>query len=232
MQDQHRTQLPDIDFRHLRTFVALAQVGNFSAAGRTLGLSQSAVSRQIGALEMAFSMRLFDRLGRRARLTFAGNALRARLERLMREAESLPRALADLREGVQGELRIGASTTLANTVVPPLLSTYRRKFPQVRLALENSTAPRLFESLERGAIDIAFTATEALPSAITVVAELPDELVLIASQSHPLAKKRIAIEELRNCDFIQRDSGSHTRQLVELWFQAERVQPRTAMEVG
>src|SRR5215467_4299576 len=186
MQDRHRIQLPDIDFRHLRSFAVLAQVGNFSAAGRTLGLSQPAVSRQIGALEAAFNVRLFERLGRRATLTFAGHALRGRLERLMREAESLPRVIADLRESVQGELRIGASTTMANTMVPALLGAYRRKFPQVRLALENNIAARLFESLERGAIDIAFTAADTVPAAVGVLAELPDEVVLVASHAHPL----------------------------------------------
>ena len=75
MQKLH-SNLPDIDFRQLRTFLALAQVANFSETGRRLGLSQSAVSRHIRGLEERLGVRLFERLGRRAVLTSAGRALR------------------------------------------------------------------------------------------------------------------------------------------------------------
>jgi len=232
MQNQHSNRLPDIDFRHLRTFFALAQIGNFSAAGRTLGLSQPAVSRQIGTLEYALGVRLFERLGRRAVLTFAGNALRKRLERLMREAESLPRLIADLTEGVRGELRIGSSTTPANAIVPALLGTYRRRYPQVRLTLETSNSNRILESLERGAIDLAFVGADFLPEPVSVMAGIPDELFLIASSKHAFARGRISVDDLRTCDFIHRDAGSHTRALVDQWFHAQHVRPRTVMEVG
>ena len=232
MQKQHTSATPDIDFQHLRTFLTLAKVANFSATGRILGLSQSAVSRHIRALEQELQVRLFQRLGRRALLTFAGNALQVRLERLMREAESLPRLIADLTEGVRGELRIGASTTPANTILPALLGAYRRRYPQVRLALETGTSSRVLESLARGAIDVAFVGAEVLPASVSVLAKVPDELVLIAARRHPLAQKRITTEDLKNCDFIQLDAGSHTRALVDQWFQVHHVQPRTLMDVG
>jgi DNA-binding transcriptional LysR family regulator len=232
MQISHGYRLPDIDLRHLRTFLGLAQIGNFSATGRTLGLSQSAVSRHIGALEISLGVRLFERLGRRAVLTSAGNALRSRLERLAREAESLPRLVADLAVGVWGELRIGASTTPANTIVPAVLGAYRRRFPEVRLALETNNSLRILESLERGAIDLGFVGADRLPSTVSALATIPDELVLIASHRHPFAHKRLVIDDLNDCDFIQRDAGSHTRRLVDHWFHAHRVQPRTLMEVG
>src|SRR5258708_12295295 len=104
MQELHRN-LPDINFRHLRTFLALAQVANFSETGRRLGLSQSAVSRHIRGLEEMLGVRLFERLGRRALLTSAGRALRTRLQTLMREAESLPPVIRNLPEAVLRALR-------------------------------------------------------------------------------------------------------------------------------
>src|SRR3979490_1588989 len=114
------SNLPDIDFRYLRTFLALAQFGNFSETGRRVGLSQPAVSRHVRAVEDALCVRLFERLGRRAVLTSAGEALRARLEVLMREADSLPRVIRDVAEGVRGDVRIGATITAANAILPPL----------------------------------------------------------------------------------------------------------------
>lgn len=231
MQEQH-SSVPDIDLRHLRTFVALAQLGNFSRTGERVGLSQSAVSRHIRALEDALSVRLFERLGRRAVLTSAGQTLRTRLEALMREADFLPRVIRDLAEGVRGDVRIGASITAANAILPPLLGAYRRRYPRVALALQAGNSAHVLELLARGEVDLALVGSEALPSGASVLAEIPDEVLLIAPRTHHLASRRLRSAELAGCDFIQRDIASDTRVLVARWFQAERVQPRTVMEVG
>lgn len=231
MQKLH-SNMPYINFSHLRTFRTLAQATNFSETGRRLGLSQSAVSRHIRALEEMLGVRLFERLGRRAVLTSAGRTLRTRLQTLMREAESLPRVIRDLAEGVRGDLRIGASVTAANAIVPSLLGAYRRQYPDVELALHPGHSARLLETLGCGEIDLAFVGAEALPLGVRVLAEIPDEVVLIASRAHPLAGRRIRREDLRGCDFIHRDAGSDTRAVVEQWFQSADVQPRTLMAVG
>jgi DNA-binding transcriptional LysR family regulator len=231
MQKLH-SNLTDINLRHLRTFLALARVANFSETGRRLGLSQSAVSRHIGGLEEMLGVRLFERLGRRAVLTSVGRTLRTRLQALMREAESLPRIIRDLAEGVRGDLRIGASVTAANAIVPPVLGAYRRQYPNVELSLQPSNSAHVLEALGCGEIDLAFVGAEALPPGVTVLAEIPDEVVLIASRTHPFAGRRIRWEDLKDCDFIHRDAGSDTRAVMTRWFQAAGVQPRTLMEVG
>jgi DNA-binding transcriptional LysR family regulator len=231
MQKQHSNPLA-LDFRHLRTFLGLAQVANFSETGRRLGLSQSAVSRHIRALEETLGLRLFERLGRRAVLTSAGRALHTRLQTLMREAESLPRVISDLAKGVVGDLRIGASVTAANAILPAVLGAYRRRYPSVELALQPSNSARVLEILGRGEIDLAFVGCETLPSGMSALAQIPDEVVLIASREHSFAGQRITLEDLKSCDFIQRDAESDTRALVASWFRAEGVHPRTVMEVG
>jgi len=231
MQKLH-SNLPDMNLRHLRTFLALAHGANFSETGRLLGLSQSAVSRHICGLEEMLGVRLFERLGRRAVLTSAGRTLRTRLQALMREAESLPRIVRDLADGVRGDLRIGASVTAANAIVPPVLGAYRRQYPNVELSLQPSNSARVLEALGCGEIDLAFVGAEALPPGVTVLAEILDEVVLIASRAHLFAGRRIRWEDLKDCDFIHRDAGSDTRAVVAQWFQAAGVQPRTLMEVG
>lgn len=231
MHNQH-SNLPDIDFRHLKTFLALAEFGNFTQTGRRAGLSQSAVSRHIRALEDALGVRLFERLGRRAVLTSPGQILRTRLRTLMREAESLPRLIRDLAEGVRGDVRIGASATAAGAILPRLLGVYRRKYPSVELALHAGSSARVLEELARGDVDLALVGTDALPSGASIVAEIPDELVVIASRTHPLASRRLRSADLAGSGFIHRDAASDTRVLVARWFQAEGVQPRTVMEVG
>ena len=231
MQKQH-SRFPDIDFRHLRTFLALAQVANFSETGRQLGLSQSAVSRHIHGLEETLGARLFERLGRHARLTSAGRTLRTRLQTLMREAESLPRVVQDLAKGVVGDLRIGASTTAANAILPPLLGAYRRRYPNVHLSLQPGNSGRILEVLNRGEVDLAFLSRETLPAGATAVAEINDEIVMIAPRAHPFAGRRISVDDLKGCDFIQRDPESDTGARVGSWLRAEGVQPRIVMEAG
>ena len=231
MQKRH-SNLADINLRHLRTFLTLARVANFSETGRRLGLSQSAVSRHISGLEEMLGLRLFERLGRRAVLTSAGRTLQTRLQALMREAESLPRIIRDLAEGVRGDLRIGASITAANAIVPLVLGAYRRQYPNVGLSLQPGNSARVLEALGCGEIDLAFVGDEALPPGVNILAEIPDEVVLIASRAHLFAGRRIRWEDLNDCDFIHRDAGSHTRAVVAQWFHAAGVQPRTLMEVG
>lgn len=231
MQNQH-SNAPDIDFRHLRTFLALAEFGNFSETGRRVGLSQPAVSRHIRALEDSLGVRLFERLGRRAVLTSAGQILRTRLRTLMREAESLPRLIRDLGEGVRGDVRIGASATAASTILPPLLGMFRRKYPGVELALRPGSSAHVFEELARGDVDLALVGSDALKSGTRSLVEIPDEVLLIASRRSSLVNRRLRAADLAGSDFIHRDGASDTRALVTRWFHAEGVAPRTVMEVG
>lgn len=223
--------IPDIDFRCLRTFLTLAQFGNFSETGRQVGLSQPAVSRHVRAVEDALGVRLFERLGRRAVLTSAGEALRTRLATLMREAESLPRVIRDLAEGVHGDVRIGATITAANAILPALLGEYRRSYPRVELALQPGSSARVLEALARGEIDLALVGSSTVPAQAAVLAEIPDEVLLVAARDHALAGRLVKPTDLRGCEFIQREPASDTRALVTQWFQAEEVHVRTVMDV-
>lgn len=231
MQNSHRSALP-LNLQHLRTFQALAQLESFSRAGEQVCLSQSAVSRHIGALEDSLGLRLFERVGRRAVLTSAGRVLRTRLDALMREADTLPRVVKDLSEGVQGDIRIGACITAANALLAPLLGLYRRKYPEVGLGLQPGSSVGILESLRRGEIDLAFVTSDRLPPEATTLAEIPDELVLIAAPNHKLCFRRgLKPRDLSGCDFIQREAASDTRAVVAHWFEAEGIQARNLMGV-
>jgi DNA-binding transcriptional LysR family regulator len=231
MQISHRI-ISQLNFQHLRTFLALARLENFSRTGEQVSLSQSAVSRHISALEESLGIQLFERIGRRATLTSAGKILRARIETLMREADALPRILKDLAEGMQGELRIGACITAANAILPQVLGLYRKKFPHVGLALQPGSSTDIAESLRRGEIDLAFVALDRLPSGVTALAEIPDDLVLFAAPNHPISLKRmVKAEDLSDCDFIQREAPSDTHSIVTRWLGAKSIELRNLMDV-
>jgi DNA-binding transcriptional LysR family regulator len=229
MQPPH--SVPDIDFRYLRTFLALARFGNFSETGRQVGLSQSAVSRHVRAIEDALGVRLFERLGRRAVLTSAGEALRAHMEALMREAETLPRVIRDLAEGVHGAVRIGATITASNTLLPSLLGEYRRTYPNVELTLQPASSTRILEVLARGEIDLGLVGSTTFPPQVTALAEIPDEVLLVAGCEHPLGGRRVQAADLEGREFIHREPASDTRALVMGWLQSEKIQVRSVMDV-
>ncbi len=230
MHSSHKQPL-DLQFEHLRTFLALADSGSFSRTGDQIGLSQSAVSRHIRALESSLGLRLFERMGRQAVLTSAGNVLRTRLEALMREAETLPRIIKDLTEGVRGELRIGACVTAANSFLPMLLGRYRRQYPEVQIALRPGSTPKIIDGMRRGDLDLGFVGSDAAPSNLAVVAKVRDEIVLIAGRKDPLTRRRPRPADLSGRDFIQREPASDTRSLVTKWFDAHGIEPRNAMDM-
>ncbi len=196
-----------------------------------MGLSQSAVSRQIRALEDSLGLRLFERLGRRAVLTPAGKLLQERVGTLLREAETLPRLLRDLAEGVQGELRIGACITAANALLPPLLARYRQKYPRVELALHPGSSSRTLDRLRRGELDLAMVGSETSSSGLAILGEIPDELLLVGAAGHPLCRGRRKPAELAGCDFIQREAESDTRPLFTRWLGGKGIQVRNLMTV-
>src|SRR3981081_986048 len=102
----------------------------------------------------------------------------------MREADSLPRVIRDLAEGVHGDVRIGATITAANAILPPLLGEYRRSYPGVELWLRPGGSARVLETLARGEIDLAVVGSTTLPARAAVLAEIPDQVLLVAAREH------------------------------------------------
>ena len=230
MPDSH-SKIGDLDFHNVQTFLALARLENFSRAGQETALSQSGVSRRIRALEESLGVRLFQRIGRRAVLTGEGRIVRARFEALMREAATLPRLLADLAEGVRGELRVGACITAANALLPSVLGLYRQRYPNVDLVLQPGSSGRVLETLERGEVDIGFVALDSVPLHVITLAEIRDELVLVGRADHPLCRRWVKPTDLTGCDFIHRESSSDTRRLTVRWLERNRIQVRTLMDI-
>src|SRR6185312_16760654 len=124
-----------MELRHLRAFVAIVEAGGVARAAARLNVSQPALSRQILALEDDLGLRLFDRIGRRLRLTAPGEDLLLRSRRLLTDAESLSDRARALRAGETGVLQVGATPQAIETVLAGFLSAYRRRHPGVDVRL-------------------------------------------------------------------------------------------------
>lgn len=144
-----------MNLRHLRAFATIVDAGGVARAATRLNLSQPALSRQINALEYELGVPLFDRIGRRVRLTSEGEDLLRRSRRLLAEAESLGEHARSLKAGETGILRVGATPQVIESVLADFLVTYRNRHPGVEVHLVEEGGARMPVRLERGDVQLA-----------------------------------------------------------------------------
>src|SRR3984885_3311503 len=144
-----------MNLRFLRTFIAVADNAGVGRAAARLNLTQSAVSRQIQALEGELGLRLFTRIGRSVRLTSEGEDLLVRSRRLLFEAEALGQRASALKTGEVGVLRVGATPQVIENLLADFLVRYRKRHAGVEIHLVEDGGSRLPGRLERGDINVA-----------------------------------------------------------------------------
>lgn len=183
----------------LRVFLAVADTESFTAAAGSLGYTQSAVSRQVAALEHEVGSPLFDRLPRGVRLTDAGRALLPRARVVLDQVDLARRDLADLRGLAAGRVRVGAFATAGAVLLPRTVAAFRTAYPGVALSLDEGLTARLLTRVAADELDIAVvTAPPGNPPADAEFHHLLDEVMLVAlPRDHRLARRRrIRIAEL------------------------------------
>jgi DNA-binding transcriptional LysR family regulator len=202
--------VPDLSTVWLRVFLEVARHGSFTVAARTLGWTQSAVSRQVASLESALGgTPLFDRLPRGVRLTEAGGVLVPHAEAVAESLYGAGRELAALRELADGRVRFGAFVTADAALVPRTLAAFRDRHPRVRLSREEGLTPHLLDRLTAGHLDLAIVSTTSrAPLDAYELHHLLDESLYVAVPvDHPLAHHGgpIRLAQLADADWI---SGS------------------------
>jgi DNA-binding transcriptional LysR family regulator len=201
---------------HLALFHAVAEMGSVTRAAERLRVSQPAVSKQILEFEDALEVRLLERLPRGVRLTEAGRLLAeyARRQHVV-EAEAA-RAIQEFRGLKRGRLAVGASTTIAAYLLPPVFGRFHQCCPEIDLRLEIANTRDIQRCLMDGLIEIGLT--EGVIETEDLVSEVfhQDDLVAIAPPGHPLLRKRgVGARELCREPFILREEGSGTRAVLE-----------------
>ena len=189
----------DLEVRHLELVAAVADVGSLTRAGDRLHLTQSALSHQLRDIEERLGAALFLRIGKRLVLTPAGERLlesaRDILDRL-RQAEDAIRHLGQERAGV---LRITTECTTCYHWLPPLLTTYRRRFPAVEVRIDVEATSRPVQRLLDGVIDLALMSTPVRDRRLASHPVFTDQVVVIVSPQHRLAaRRRVALTDLRD----------------------------------
>ena len=211
-----------LDSRQLLAFSQLARIGSFTGAARALHLSQSAVSHSIKALEEAVGCRLFDRLGKKVVLTQAGEQLLHHAQKILGEMESARGSLGKLGKWGRGRLRLGASTTACQHIIPPVLREFKESFPEHAISLEPGDTRGMVGALLAQRIDLALALEPQHEPQLEFHPLFTDELAFIVGAQHPWALAgRVEREEIPRQNYILYSKSSVTFRLVEEYFRRE-----------
>lgn len=204
-----------ITLKQLEVFIAVAQSGNVTRAAESLSVTQSATSMALADFESQLGRKLFDRIGKRLQLNDSGRLLLPKaLDAVARVADIEHMAASD--DAMIGPLRIGASLTIGNYMMPGLIGSFMKTFPGAKLSLEVANTRHIVAALEQFQIDLGFIEGFCHEPGIEVLPWCHDELVIFAAPTHPLAQKEVIAEaDLAAADWILREPGSGTREVFD-----------------
>ena len=222
-----------LDSRQLRAFAALARTGSFTLAAKELYLSQSAVSHSMKALEEEVGCRLLDRMGKKVLLTQAGEQLLQHATKILQEMQIARSSLEQLGKWGHGRLRIGASTTACQYLLPAVLREFKDSFPHSLIAIEPGDACKAVELLHQHRIDLALTLEPRNEDRLEFLPLFTDELTFIVGAEHPWAKAGEVIHsEIPKQNYVIYSKNSYTFRLIEEYFGHEQMVLNAVIELG
>ena len=201
--------------RRLQVFQTVARLLSFTKAAEELHMTQPAVTFQVRQLEEQYNTRLFDRTHNRISLTEAGRKVYESAIHIFELYAEMDNAVRELTGDVGGVLILGASSTIAEYMLPVLLGDFKKEYPDVTIRLKVSNSDGIVSQVENNTIDLGVVEAPVNNKNLVVEVCRTDELVLIVPPSHELAKREtVSPKELVNYPFICREEGSGTREVM------------------
>ncbi len=223
-----------MEIRQLRAFVAIAELGTFTAGAQRVHVTQAAISMQIQQLEKDLGARLFIRAPRHVMLTEAGEQLLQRARQILRDHDAAVDEIAELAGAERGRLRVGSASAMVTTdVLPRLLREVRKQHTRSEITVASGTSETLVQQILAGEIDLAFVSLPVEARGINTERLSQDQLVAIASPRHRLAKQRtISAYTLAGEKLILGERGGNTRRLIDQFFAQAGVNLQVSMELS
>jgi len=226
----------NIELRHLRYFIAIAEELHFGRAAQRLNISQPPLSQQIQVLEREIGAKLFARTNRSVRLTAAGQQFLLDVRAILQSVAQAADKAARLHRGDEGELRIGfTSSSPFISVVSDALFTFRQRFPAVHLQMQELNTRQQLAPLIDGRLDLGVMRNTLLPDTLEHELLFEEPLYVLMHRQHPLAgRETISVQEIAKEPFVFFDPQVGTALYSEIFSLLERyqIQPHIAQEVG
>ncbi|HAT45373.1 MAG TPA: hypothetical protein DDW33_15565 [Ktedonobacter sp.] len=211
-----------MEFYQLTYFLAAAQTQNFRKAAELCLVAQSALSRQIAALEDELEVALFTRTKKRVTLTTAGQEFALYVRNAMEQLQEGQLFLAELQAGQRGTIRIGCIESLATAFLPALFASFHQQYPQIRLKVRVNHTDELITSVEQGEVELGLILDPRLQSELLIVKELfRQPLHLLVSALHPLAQRQVpavTLEQITTEPLLLLDETSRMGQITKRIF--------------
>ena len=223
-----------MEIRQLRAFIAIAELGTFTAGAQRVHVTQAAISMQIRQLENELGAKLFIRAPRRVMLTEAGEQLLQRARQILRDHDAAVDEIAELAGAERGRLRVGSASAMVTTdVLPKLLKELRKQHAGAEVTVGSGTSEALVQQILGGELDIAFVSLPVEARGINTERLSQDQLVAVASPRHRLSKQRtISAYTLAGEKLILGERGGNTRRLIDQFFAQAGVTLHVSMELS
>lgn len=200
----------------LRTFLAVVEEQNFTKAGEKLRLSQPSVSLHIKNLEAEFQTKLFDRSPKHFHITPSGQLLYSRAKQIVELYEKTKQDLLEYHHQMKGTLKIGASFTIGEYVLPWLIAQFRSQYPHVDFEVTIGNTNHINEMVRLFQVDIGLIEGQVHHEELAIQPFMEDEMVVVAPKSHPLTViHQPSFQHLQDHDWIAREKGSGTREYMD-----------------
>lgn len=205
-----------MDIKRLELFCRIVELKSFTKAAEVSKLSQPSVSEHIRLLEEQLEEKLLDRLGREVLPTPAGEVFYGFARRILRQRDEALQAMAKFRGKVAGHMLLGASSIPGNYILPALVESFKRRYPDVRAQLKIAGSGTILDDLIEGALELALVGAERRDPRLQFTEICQDRLVLVIPRDHRWkAHQAIAAAELTAEPFILREPGSGTRSVMQ-----------------
>ena len=219
--------------RHIHYFLAVADHGGFTRAADALHVSQPALSQQIRQLEETLGAPLFDRSGRKTRLTDAGEVYQRYARRALLDLDAGRRALHDVQDLSRGSLRIGVTPTFTSYLIGPLMEAFHGRHPGIALTVREMPQERIEEQLNDDQLDVGIAFEDVRSSDIDAQPLLVETLALVVGKRHPYANRRsIGLHALNDESLVLLSSEFATREQIDRYCRQHEVRPHVAIEVN
>lgn len=214
-----------LDFR-LKVFQSVARNLSFTKAASELFITQPAITRHIKELESEFDVKLFDRIGNKIALTQAGTILLSYVNHILTLHNEVKFEISQLSGNLEGNLRIGASTTIAQYVIPLILAKFHERYPEVKLSLVNGNTENIEQHLIKNAIDIGIVEGKPTNQDIRYSPFLNDELLVFTAAQNAIIPEKVSNEEFLKLPLVLRERGSGTLEIIEKNLHLQKISPK------
>lgn len=220
-----------LNLDHIATFLAVAELGSFTAASQRIGLTQPAVSLQIKLLEQRLGVKLIERIGRRAQPSPAGLDFVVHARRILSECSAAEDAMAPYRDGGVGRVRIGSGGTASIHLLPRAVAAAKQRMPGLEIVVRIGNTDEILRDLEMNTLDLAVVTLPASGRSLDIDPFYVEEFLAVAPEGSQMPEGGPDAAFLADKTLMLYDGGN-TRAATDAWFTAAGIRPEPKMEFG